>query len=292
MIRYSHDHMFFSVAFVTLTLLPGAGDHACATDWVAQAAADAKQDRVVIAYDGISPNKMVCDTTLRALPDGSWILSILAGDDFEPSPENYIGLTRSTDQGATWTPLAPVDTTFPRQGLTSGQCATEIMTLGTRTTMFFSTHSQTWGRDWQSWQMVSEDGGRTWGKPEPMPGRLAKFTFIRGHLVTRDGRLLIPFQHYLGPPADTPPPPAEKSPWHGALRHYVSNPRNGVLISHDGGETFSEHGNIRLTEDDRYHGWAENTIVELADGRIAMLLRADRLGGVLYSAESTDGGRN
>jgi hypothetical protein len=31
--------------------------------------------------------------------------------------------------------------------------------------------------------------------------------------------------------------------------------------------------------------------VELAGGRIAMIIRADRLGGVLFKAESTDGGR-
>ena len=259
--------------------------------WTAQAAEDAKFDRKSIPYDGVTPNKMVCDTTLRMMPDGSWIISLLAGDDFEPSPKNYIGITRSMDDGKTWSPLEKVDTTFPHEGLTSGQGATEIMTLAHRTTMFFSTHSQTWGRDWQSWMMHSDDSAKSWSKPEPMPGRLAKFTFIRGHIVTRDGRILIPFQHYEGPPAGAPPPEAEEKPWHQALFHYVSNPRNGVLISGDGGKTYTEHGDIRLTPDDRYHGWAENSIVELSDGRIVMILRGDRLGGMLYRAESKDGGK-
>ncbi|MBS0205527.1 MAG: exo-alpha-sialidase [Planctomycetes bacterium] len=259
--------------------------------WTAQATEDAKQDFQSIPYDGVSPNKMVCDTTLREMPDGSWLLSLLAGDDFEPSPKNYIGITRSSDRGKTWTPLEAVNTTFPREGLTSGQGATEIMTIGRRTTMFFSTHSQTWGRDWQSWMMHSTDMCRTWTRPEPMPGRLGKFTFIRGHIVTHNGRILIPFQHYQGPPAGTPPPAAEEKPWHKALTHYVSNPRNGVLISSDDGKTFTEHGNIRLTPDERYHGWVENSLVELSDGRIIMILRADRLGGMLYKVESRDGGR-
>lgn len=258
--------------------------------WAAQAAADARQDRTNIPYDGVTPNKMVCDTTLRLMPDGSWIISLLAGDDYEPSPRNYIALTRSRDQGQSWSPLSTVETTFPRSGLTSGQGATEIMTVGSRTTMFFSTHSQTWGRDWQSWRMHSDDSGQSWSKPEPLPGRLAKSTFLRGHLVTRSGVILIPFQHYLGPPEGTPPPPPEEQPWHKALFHFVSNPRNGVLISRDGGATFSEHGNIRITDDDRYHGWAENSLAELSDGRIAMIIRGDRLGGVLYYAESSDGG--
>jgi hypothetical protein len=259
--------------------------------WTAQAVEDARQDRKSIPYDGVTPNKMVCDTTLRELPDGSWIISLLAGDDFEPSPKNYIGLTRSLDQGKTWSPLEPVETTFPRSGLTSGQGATEIMTIGNRTTMFFSTHSQTWGRDWQSWMMHSGDLCKTWSKPEPMPGRLARFTFIRGHIVTKDGRIIIPFQHYEGPPAGTAPPEAEDKPWHKALFHYVSNPRNGVLISSDGGKTYTEHGDIRLTPDERYHGWAENSIVELSDGRLLMIIRGDRLGGMLFKAESKDGGQ-
>lgn len=259
-------------------------------DWQAQAAEDARQDRTSIAYDGVTPNRMVCDTTLRELADGSWVLMILAGGDFEPSPENYTGLTRSTDQGRSWSPLEPVDTGLPRSGKTIGQCVTELRIQGGRATAYLSTHAQTWGRDWQSWQLHSDDGCRTWSKPEPMPGRLAGFTFIRNHIVTRDGRILLPFQHYQGPGPDVAPPPPEPKPWHGALRHYVSNPRNGVLMSRDGGRTWSEHGDIRLTADDRYHGWAENNIVELSDGRIAMIIRADRLGGVLYYAESRDGG--
>lgn len=259
-------------------------------DWQLQAAEDARQDRTSIAYDGVTPNRMVCDTTLRELADGSWVLMILAGGDFEPSPENYTGLTRSTDQGRSWSPLEPVDTGLPRSGTTLGQCVTELRIQGGRATAYLSTHAQTWGRNWQSWQLHSDDGCRTWSKPEPMPGRLAGFTFIRNHIVTRDGRILLPFQHYQGPGSDVPPPPPEPKPWHGALRHYVSNPRNGVLMSRDGGRTWSEHGDIRLTADDRYHGWAENNIVELSDGRIAMIIRADRLGGVLYYAESRDGG--
>lgn len=279
------DRFTATAAAVSVCAVAGAAD------WEKQAVEDARQDRTAIAYDGKTPNKLVCDTTLRELPDGSWALFMLAGDDFEPSPKNYIGLTRSTDGGRTWSPLRPVDIGFPREGKTSGQGPTELMVRGNRCTLFFSTHSQTWGRDWRSWVMFSDDCCRTWSKPQAMPGRLANFTFIRNHIVTRDGRILLPFQHYLGPPAGTPPPPPEEKPWHKTLFHYVSNPRNGVLMSGDGGKTWTEHGNIRLTTDDRYHGWAENNIVELSDGRIAMIIRGDRLGGVLYYAESKDGGR-
>lgn len=259
-------------------------------DLATQQLADARHDRTVVAYDGITPNRMVCDTTLRELPDGTWVLYFLAGGDFEPSPQNYTAVTRSTDQGRTWSPIEPVNVGFPREGRTIGQGPTEFITYEGRSTLFFATHSQTWGRDWQSWKMHSLDGGRTWGKPEPLPGRLAKNTFIRASIVTKNGRILLPFQHYLGPRPGTRSPPPEEAPWHFSLFHYVSDPRLGVLISNDGGRTWSEHGNVSITPDFRYHGWAEPSIVELADGRIGMIIRADRLGGVLYSAESNDGG--
>ncbi len=255
---------------------------ALAADWAQQAAEDAKLDRITIAYDGITPNKMVCDTTLRELPDGSWILFILAGGDTEPSPLNYIGITRSTDQGKTWTPLEAFNPGFPREGDAIGQGPTELMVREGRCTLFFSTHSKHWSNQWRSWFIHSDDSCKTWTRPEPVPGRLQNRTFVRNHIIARDGRILIPFQHYIGPEAESGKPPLERA---------FTNPRNGVLMSNDGGKTWTEHGNIRLTEDDRYFGWAENNLAELSDGRIAMIIRADRLGGVLYYAESKDGGR-
>jgi hypothetical protein len=256
--------------------------HGAPRDWEQQARDDAKQDRTAIPYDGVTPNKMVCDTTLRELPDGSWILFILAGGDTEPSPKNYTGVTRSKDQGKTWTPLERFDVGFPREGTTIGQGPTELMIRGQRSTLFFSTHSKHWANDWRSWYLTSDDSFKTWSKPVEVPGRLKERTFIRNHIVARDGRIIAPFQHYIGPDAEQTKPPLERK---------FTNPRNGVIISSDGGKTWSEHGNVRLTTNDQYFGWAENNLAELSDGRIAMIIRADRLGGVLYYAESKDGGK-
>ncbi len=249
--------------------------------WTAQAAEDAKQDSSSIPYDGVTPNKMVCDTTLRELPDGSWILFILAGGDTEPSPLNYTGVTRSTDKGKTWTPLEPFDVGFPRDGKTIGQGPTELMILGQRSTLFFSTHSKHWANDWRSWFLTSDDSFKTWSKPVEVPGRLKERTFIRKHIVCRDGRIMIPFQHYIGPDDEQDKAPLDRA---------FTNPCNGVLISRDGGKTWSEHGNIRLTPNSRYFGWAENDLFEHPDGGITMVIRADGLGGMLYKAESKDGG--
>jgi len=250
--------------------------------WTEQAAADATQDFSSIPFEGRSPNRMVCDTTLRRLPDGSWIYFLLAGGDTEPAPENYTAVTRSTDEGRTWTPLAAFEVGFPREGKTIGQGPTELLVIGGRSTLFFSTHSKHWANDWRSWYLTSDDSFRTWSKPMALPGRLEERTFIRPSIVARDGRILMPFQHYVGPDSDKEKPPLDRA---------FTNPRNGVLISADGGRTWTEHGDVRLTPDDRYFGWAEPTICERADGSILMLIRADKLGGVLYQAVSTDGGR-
>lgn len=250
--------------------------------WTAQAAEDARQDFSSIPFDGVSPNKLVCDTTLRQLPDGSWILFMLAGGDREPSPQNYIGVTRSNDQGRTWSALQHFDVGLPREGKTIGQCPSEVMIHDGRSTLFFSTHSKHWANDWHSWLLTSDDSFKTWSKPLEAPGRLRYRTFIRNHIQTRDGRIILPFQHYIGPEDEQDKPPLQRA---------FTNPRNGVLISSDGGQTFSEHGDIRLSPNDRYFGWAESNIVELSNGRVAMIIRADGLGGLLYHAESTDGGR-
>ncbi len=249
--------------------------------WTAQADRDAAEDYRRIPYDGVSPNKMVCDTTLRQLPDGSWILFLLAGGDTEPSPLNYTAVTRSTDRGKTWSPIEHFDVGFPREGKTIGQGPTELMVRNGRSTLFFSTHSKHWANDWRSWFLYSDDSFQTWSKPIEVPGRLKHRTFIRNHIVCRDGRILLPFQHYIGPDDQQKREPLERD---------FTNPRNGVLISRDGGATWTEHGNIRLTPNSRYFGWAENNLVELSDGRIVMIIRADGLGGMLYKAESTDGG--
>ncbi len=250
--------------------------------WTQQAAEDAKQDFSSIPYDGVKPNSMVCDTTLRELPDGSWILFILAGGDTEPSPLNYTGVTRSTDKGKTWTPLEAFDVGFPREGKTIGQGPTELMIRDGRSTLFFSTHSKHWANDWRSWYLTSDDSFKTWSKPVEIPGRLKNRTFIRNHIVLRDGRLMIPFQHYIGPEDEQDKEPLDRA---------FTNPRNGVMISADGGKTWTEHGDVRLTPNDRYFGWAENNLVELSNNRIGMIIRADGLGGLLYYAESKDGGQ-
>ncbi len=246
---------------------------------------EANLDRRTLIFDGQSPDKLACDTTLRLMADGSWVMVMLGGGDHEPRPENHVFITRSLDQGANWSPLVPLDLGFPRHGDTIALVPSELMVYKGTCTLFVATRDGTFAAGaWKEWMVTSTDSCRTFNQPVPAPGRLHERTFIRNHIVTRDGRLLLPFQHYR----TTRPP--EKM-YANVVMCCPIGSRNGTLMSSDGGRTWTEHGDIRLTPDDNHHAWAENNIVELADGRIAMIIRADGLGGVLYYAESTDGGR-
>lgn len=241
-----------------------------------QAYYDGQADRYVLAYDGIKPDQwLVCDTVIRRIPDGRLAYFFLAGGTTEPSPKNYVAVMFSSDDGVTWTKPEEVKVGFPRSGKTIGQCPTEFLTVedGKKILLFFSTHSNTWNTDWFAWMIRSADNCKTWSKPEPLPGRLGKASFVRPVIRTSEGLLIVPCQHYLDP-------------------SHVANSRNSVMISKDDGRTWKESGDIRCPLPADKHLWAEPTLVELPNRHLVMLIRPEWGGGTtLYRADSFDGGR-
>ena len=69
----------------------------------------ARDDRTSIVFDGHRPNRLACDTTLRKMPDGSWVMVMLGGGDTEPLPANRVFITRSLDRGESWSSMEPID---------------------------------------------------------------------------------------------------------------------------------------------------------------------------------------
>lgn len=246
---------FVALSAVLITISASAAE----TNWEAQSREDGKRDIVRVIWEGKTPNKLVCDTTLRQVPDGSWVMVMLGGGDKEPMAKNRIFFTRSLDRGETWSEMRPIDFGVKKRDPNTALVPTELMVHQGRCTIFFATHSGKFG-DWKSWYSHSDDSCRTWGPLLPLPEPLDKSSFVRNRIVTSRGDVLLPFQHYV----------SEEGP---------RNPRNGVLATKDGGETWSVHGWIRISEDDNYRGWAEPNIVELEDGSISMIVRADGLGG-------------
>ncbi|MDA3961333.1 MAG: sialidase family protein [Planctomycetota bacterium] len=232
-----------------------------------------EETKVRTVFTGVSPNQLVCDTTLRAMPDGTWALFFLGGGDTEPCPANAIFVCRSADRGETWSAPELVDLGVKRANPSTAVVPTEISVIGGRCTLWLATHRGGF-RGWETWFCHSEDSGRTWGALQPAPGFLCQRSFLRKMLVLRDGRLLLAYQHYPDVGPDDP---------------VTLGPQNGVLESCDGGATWSIHGAIRHP-DPAHYGWEENSIVELSDGRVAMLMRADG-DGCLRQAIAEDGGR-
>jgi len=221
-------------------------------------------------YKGTPPDHCVCDQALRQFPNGDWGIIFMTGGDNEPRKENYIAMCRSTDRGSTWSKPEKVLRYEDRACLLS-----EVIIYNEEITIIAETHKGYFD-DWRVYTMTSADNGKTWNEPiafTPMPKR----TFIRNIYISTWEDWFLPFQTY-----DTMPDPAVSPLKDGSFMEA----RNGVLISNDKGKTW-----IRSSDTGPMPGWAENNIVELSDGRLVMLIRADGT-GYLKRSESFDRGHS
>jgi hypothetical protein len=230
---------------------------------------------------------------LTIAPNGDWLCHWVSGPSLELG-DSQPGLSavykRSTDGGQTWR-----DDTGTGEGVTvwigpdaPDRCGhghpnyleqTEIVAFG----LTFDAGRGRMPRR-RPFVLRSQDSGHTWGQKEPLHDRAGVVT-RRGRVVLRDGTWLFP-QHYLRPP-DLPWDVLHFPP---ALREAtdVSNWIWGanVLASADGGQTFLPRGAIEPPGPVRMN---EPHAIELRDGTVAMLCRADR-DGYLWRTDSEDGG--
>ncbi len=226
-------------------------------------------DRKSLVYKGAPPDICVGDTTLRILPSGEFIIVFETGGATEPVRENHIRICRSADRGETWSAAEVV------QRFDEFACLpSEVLVDDGTVTVFYQRHR---GRfdEWTNWLVRSTDGGRTWATPEPF-APYPERAFVRDRFVRSDGVWLFPVESFVAPGGNQPSIFADGS---------HANPTNGVLLTADGGRTWQCSAFIRGAR-----GWAENNVVELADGTIVMLCRTDDGSGVLLRSDSADGG--
>ncbi len=227
------------------------------------------RDRKRLVYRGTPPDLCVCDQALRVLPDGTWAIFFMTGGDNEPRKANYIAMTRSADRGKTWGRKETVLQISDRACLLS-----EAYIHKDTIVMMVVTHGGIF-EDWRSFTLTSRDGGTTWDPLKPF-GPLLRRAFVRNLYTASWGEWYLPFQSYDTMPDPVPSPLKDGS--HACAR-------NGVLISRDEGVSWT-----RSAELGPVAGWAENNVVELRDGSLVMLIRADGKGYLLRS-DSTDRGR-
>ena len=221
-----------------------------------------------VAYRGRPPLLLCCEPKLRALPNGEWVVAFLSGADQEPASGNPHALIRSADRGRTWS--AP-EIIHPHPG--QENCAGELIVDEHRLLFLSCVHDGAFG-DWRCIEQESADGGRSWSEPRPFEALPERGMFMATYRASW-GEWLTPFEYF---------PSAERQ--EGADGRVGLRPFNGVLISGDRGRSWTRSG---LTGP--HFSWAENNVVELRDGRLAMLIRYDH-SGVIYRSDSEDRGRS
>ncbi|OGV70523.1 MAG: hypothetical protein A3K19_24690 [Lentisphaerae bacterium RIFOXYB12_FULL_65_16] len=225
-------------------------------------------DRKALVYKGMVPNCTCCDQALRILPNGEWITVFMTGGNIEPELANFVALCRSRDQGETWGPL---ETVLRRDD--KGCTLTEVVVHGGEIIVFVNIHGGFFDQ-WHNFTIRSRDNGHTWSDPAPFTA-LPRRGFVRNLYVSSWGEWYMPFQYYE-PTGDPDASPLKD----GSFQQMWV----GTLISGDEGATWTSSNRVRG------RCWAEDNVVELRDGRLVMLMRADGT-GCLWRSESTDRGR-
>ena len=221
---------------------------------------------------------------LTIAPNGDWLCNWVAGP--QPERDGQPGLSavykRSTDAGQSWSDLAiwiaPDGADRCGHGHPNYVEDGEIVAFG----LTFAALAPHMPRR-RPFVLRSRDSGHTWGEREPLHDRAGVVT-RRGRVVLANGDWLFP-QHYLRPPGV----PIDLLHFPEALQQKqdVASWVWGVnvLISGDGGRTFLPSAlvepPVRMNEP---HA------LELRDGKVVLLCRADR-DGFLWRTESDDAGR-
>ncbi len=215
------------------------------------------------------------EPVLRRMPDGSLVCLVYSGGPREPDDDNCCLITRSADDGATW---SPPELLFDHPA--RAVWGTEIFTEGPRPFAVLHTFdTASTYTEIQAFLSFTDDAGRTWSEPVSIPGG-GKSVVVRQGIVLCDGAWLFPcyWQDVLGGWR------WEKVDGHhrpGKARRVF---RSGVLRSTDKGRVFSLHGCLSAER----NLWEPNA-VEIAPGRLVMYMRASGA-GYLYRSDSADDG--
>ncbi len=242
--------------------------------------------------------RLACGALLVEAPNGDLLCTWLSGSDKEPATDNCVLMARSNDKGKTWSQ--------PNILVPSGDMAGAVTSLYPTSDgrlILFGAHwpSEEHYTVWHYFRMESKDSGLTWSKPKPLVVH-DNHACLGGPVHLANGELLFPTSFFE----------KREKPLVGPVSQLAlsKSEREALAVpatsQNDGGGKFSTHlhgcsvhiskdeNALELTEygkiSNRPLGLLEPTCVQLKDGRIVMLMRAE-FGGFLWRAESSDNGR-
>lgn len=244
--------------------------------------------------------RLACGAAIAEMPNKDILCWWLSGSDNEPSTDNNVLASRSTDHGKTWGE--------PYILIPAGKNATALSIMHVTPAGKVLAFGAEWPSElhytvWHYFRMESMDNGITWSQREPVQIRTEDNIMFCRPIQLQNGEYLCPTSFFEKRPqalmgsilalaqakSETealalPPDPAMADKTnkfathlHGCSALTTSDPELRNLVEHSG---------IR----NRPLGLLESTVVQLKDGRLVMLMRAE-YGGFLWRAESRDNGR-
>ncbi len=247
------------------------------------------------------------EALLRRVGPNELLATWTTGGFTEPTPGNFTMISRSTDGGKTWTKAGRF--AHPTRGLFTTEL---FQPKPGEIHAFLQTYGMgVWMTQLHSYRAISRDGGQTWTGPHSIPGGIQN-VWAAGGIVHSSGRWIIPVSWAELVGDEWAEPVIGRAPVQGQvgerplkqvelpygsdseLHQKTGNAwadRNhryvcGVMVSDDGGQSFQLRGYLKGGA----HDWLiEPRIVELSDGRVAMLIRSQK-DGWLWRSESKDKG--
>jgi hypothetical protein len=243
--------------------------------------------------------RLACGARVAETPNGDLLCWWLSGSDNEPSTDNNVLFARSTDKGKTWSDPEILIPAGKDAGALSMMHVTpdgKIIALGAHWP------SELQYTVWRYFRMESTDNGHTWTAPESFKIRDEENIMIERPIRLQNGEYFLATSFFEKRP----------KPLLGSTKElaYAKNEEEALAIAPDATpgakpDKFKTHlhgcscvvttdpelrdlherGGVR----NRPLGLLESTCVQLKDGRVVMLMRAEN-GGYLWRTESSDNG--
>jgi BNR repeat-like domain len=250
-------------------------------------------------HEGVT-YRLACGAAIAKMPNDDILCWWLSGSNSEPSTDNNTLAARSTDGGKTWSePYVLVQAGKYMGGLSIMHVAPtgKVVAFGSELP------AEQRYTVWHLFRMESTDNGLTWGPREPVSIREEDNIMFGRPIRLANGEHLFTTSFFEKRPVGLPgshratalvgseaealalPPDPDRNP--NIAKFFTHLHGCSALTTRDPDlRDLTERGGVR----NRPLGLLESTAVQLKDGRIVMLMRAE-FGGYLWRAESDDNGR-